>query len=329
MIHEPRSTRTHWQLKFIALALIWGSSFLLMKFGLLALDPVQIAAVRIGCGALILVVLLHLTGDRLPREPRTWFHLMVSAVFLSALPFTLFALGETRVSSALAGIGNSITPVAMVVAGLFLLPSERVTRAKLFAVALGFIGVIVISEPWAVLTRPDPVGFAIVLAAGTCYGIGWPYLRRHLAAVDLGGLSQPAALLLCGTVLMVPVTLIWWWLHRDVVATPWSVHAAAGSRALWGGVLATLVLGLVGTGLAYMLQYDVVRDAGTVVSSTVTYLIPVVSVVLGVLVLDEHLGIFQLLGFVLVLSAALIVGRPATGWGALLARARPPAATSD
>jgi drug/metabolite transporter (DMT)-like permease len=69
-----------------------------------------------------------------------------------------------------------------------------------------------------------------------------------------------------------------------------------------------------------MLQFDVVRDAGTVVSSTVTYLIPVVSVILGVLVLGEHIGVFQLLGFVLVLTAALIVGRPAAGWGSLVRR---------
>lgn len=314
--------RAPWQLKFIALALIWGSSFLLMKYGLRALDPVQIAALRIVSGALILVVLLRMTGGRLPREPRVWFHLSVSAVFLSALPFVLFALGETMVSSALAGIGNSITPVAMVIAGLFLLPEERMTRAKLLAVALGFVGVIVISEPWAALTRPDPVGFAIVLAAGTCYGIGWPYLRRHLAAVDLGGLSQPAALLICGSALMVPVTGLWWWLRRGELSTPWSVQAAAGSTTLWVALTATLVLGLVGTGLAYMLQYDVVRDAGTVVSSTVTYLIPVVSVVLGVLVLDEHLGIFQLAGFALVLAAAVIVGRPSTGWGSLRSRSR-------
>lgn len=317
-----RLAQVPWQLKFIALALVWGSSFLLIKYGLRALDPVQIAALRIGSGAAILALLLRVTHGRLPRERHTWLHTMISAIFLTALPFTLFALGETRVSSALAGIGNSITPVAMVIFGLLLLPSERVTREKLLAVGLGFLGVIVISEPWNSVGRPDPLGFALVVIAGSCYGLGWTYNRRHLASADLGGLSQPTALLLCGAVLMVPVTLVWWLLHRSRVATPWAVHAAVGSRDVWLAVIATLVLGIVGTGLAYMLQYDVVRDAGTVVSSTVTYLIPVVSVVLGVLILGEHLGPFQLVGFVLVLAAALIVGRPATGWGTVLRRVR-------
>jgi drug/metabolite transporter (DMT)-like permease len=316
-----RTARLPWQLKFVTLALVWGSSFLLMKYGLRALDAVQIAGLRILCGAAILLVLLRVTGGRLPTGRRTWGHLFVAAVFLTALPFTLFALGETRVSSALAGIGNSITPVSMVVFGLILLPTERLTRTKLLAVALGFVGVLIISEPWNSLGRPDPAGFAMVVAGGACYGLGWPYIRRTLAHADLGGLSQPAALLLCGAVQIVVVELTWWLLRRPDVRLPWALHAPAGSRDAWLALGATLVLGVVGTGIAYMLQFDVVRDAGTVVSSTVTYLIPVVSVVLGVLVLGEHIGPFQLLGFVLVLGAALLVGRPASGWGSVLRRA--------
>lgn len=315
-----RERRVPWQVKFLALALIWGSSFLLMKYGLLALSPVQIAGLRIFCGAGILLVLLRVTGDRLPRGRRVWFHLTVSAVFLSALPFTGFALGETRVTSALAGIGNSVTPVAMVIFGLLLLPSERMTPAKWVAIALGFVGVLVISEPWAVATRPDPLGFAIVCAAGASYGLGWTYNRRFLGAADLGGLSQPTALLLCGSVLMVPILLVWWWAQRSSLAAPWTMLATRGPGETWLAVGSVIVLGVVGTGLAYMLQYDVVRDAGAVVSSTVTYLIPVVSVILGVLVLGEHLGVFQLAGFALVLAAALIIGRPAGGWATLWRR---------
>lgn len=313
-------SRIPWQAKFLGLALIWGSSFLLMKYGLRALEPVQIAGLRIVGGALTLLLLLRLGGGSLPQGARTWGHLFVGAIFLTSLPFTLFALGETRVSSALAGIGNSITPVSMVVFGLLLLPSERLTRVKLVAVLLGFIGVLVISEPWNDVGRPDPLGFAIVLVAGACYGLGWPYVRRTLAHADLGGLAQPTALLLCGMAQMMVVELAFWLLHRGTMRLPWSVHADASGHDAWVALVATLVLGVVGTGLAYMLQFDVVRDAGTVVSSTVTYLIPVVSVVLGVLVLGEHIGPMQLLGFALVLGAALLVGRPAAGWASLLRR---------
>ncbi len=306
-----------WQAKFLALALIWGSSFLLMKFGLRALAPVQISAMRIFVGTAIVLTMLGLTGGRLPRGRAVWGHLFVSGFFLTAFPFTMFALGETRVSSALAGIGNSITPIAMVVFSLLLIPAERITRDKLFAVALGLVGVLVITEPWSAGGSTDLVGFGFTLLGGASYGVGWPYIRRFLGKADLGGLSQPAAVILCGSALMVPITLVWWWTQRDHLPAPWTTHAASGSRDAWVAVVAILLLGAVGTGLAYMLQFDVVRDAGAVVSSTVTYLIPVVSVVLGVLVLSESLAWPQLAGFVLVLTAALIVGRPAGGWGAL------------
>jgi drug/metabolite transporter (DMT)-like permease len=310
--------RIPWQAKFLTLALIWGSSFLLMKFGLRALAPIQIAALRIVFGAAIVYALLRASGGRLPRSAGTWGHILVTSVFLTALPFTLFALGETRVSSALAGIGNSITPIAMVVFALLLIPAEKVTRSKLLAIAIGFAGVVVISEPWSSTGRPDLVGFGITLAGGACYGIGWPYIRRFLGHADLGGLSQPAAVLIAGTVLMVPVTLVWWWTQGSSLAAPWSTAAAATSHDVWVALAATVALGAIGTGVAYTLQFDVVRDAGAVVSSTVTYLIPVVSVLLGVLVLDEHLGLPQLAGFALVLAAALIVGRPTGGWRRLV-----------
>lgn len=221
---EARPTRVPWQGKFVLLALIWGSSFLLMKVGLRSLAPLQIAGLRIFAGAAALLTLLSLTGGRLPRERRTWAHLAVSGAFLTVLPFSGFALGEERVSSALAGIGNAITPMSAVLFGLVLLPSDKLSARKLAAVIVGFLGVIVIMQPWSGAARPDLWGFATTLAAGWCYGLGWTYNRRYLAEADLGGLAMPAALLSVGAVLMVPVLLVWWALRRASLTAPWSVH---------------------------------------------------------------------------------------------------------
>lgn len=303
-----RSQRIPWQAKFLALALIWGSSFLFMKVALAALAPIQIATARILAAALVLLVLLRLTGGRLPRERRVWGHLTVSSIFLTALPFTGFVIGETRVASAIAGIGNAATPIAAVLFAILLLPSERFGGSKLAAVLIGFLGVVIIAEPWNVVGRPDPLGFLIVVLSGACYGLGWTYNRRFLAQADLGGLSQPAALLLCGSALMLPVILIWWLVGG--ADAPWSLVAHAGEPGhypVWLALLCVALLGFVGTGIAYMLQFDVVRAAGAVASTTVTYLIPVVSVVLGVFVLGEHLGAAQLLGFVVVLGCAYAI----------------------
>ncbi len=302
--------RVAWQLKFVALVLIWGSSFLLMKVGLEGLHPIQIAGLRILAGAIAIVGLLVASGGRLPSRPRVWAHLVVCGFFLAAFPFTMFAMSETRVTSALAGIGNATTPVATVLAAAVILPGARVSGRRLVAVVVGFLGVVTIMQPWTVTDRPDLVGFGMALAGGMSYGIGWTYNRRFLAHADLGGLSQPAATLLVGLALMVPFVLGWALTRPEGLAAVTAYEGADRGARGWLPLLCVLALGVVGTGLAYMLQFDVVRSAGPVVGSTITYLIPVVSVLLGVMVLGEHLTVATLVGFGIVLGAALVINAP-------------------
>lgn len=304
---EPR---VPWPVKYAVLVLVWGSSFLLMKVGLSALAPVQMSTLRILTGTVVLLGLLRLSRGRLPRSWAVWRHLLVVGVCLSALPFTLFALSETRISSALAGIGNSTTPIATVIASSLLLRADPVPPRKIVAVVVGFLGVVLIAAPWTAADRPDLVGFAMAVGGGASYGLGWAYQRRFLHGVDLGGVAQPTAVLLVGSACIVPVALVSWWLDPERLATPWSVHPPTGGYAAWLPVLAVLALGAVGTGLAFMWQYDVVRAAGPVVGATVTYLIPIVSVLLGVLVLGEHLTWTSLAGFAVVLGAAFVVNAP-------------------
>lgn len=313
--------RIPWQAKYLALVFIWGSSFLLMKVGLESLSAVQIAALRLATGAVTILVLLWMRGGSLPRERWVWGHLVVTGLLLGTLPFTLFALSETRVSSALAGIGNATTPIATVLATMAFLPGARVTRNKVIAIVIGFIGVLTIMQPWT-SARPDLLGFGMALAGGVCYGLGWTYNRRFLSRADLGGLSQPAATLLMGCLLMVPVILGWgavqpagldsiWAYDQARLGTSQIEAGSAGGGWVWLPLLCILALGIVGTGMAYILQFDVVRGAGPVIGSTITYLIPIVSVLLGVLVLGEALGVWELVGFVIVLAAAAVINAPA------------------
>ncbi|KGN42694.1 DMT family transporter [Knoellia aerolata] len=312
--------RIPWQAKYLALVFIWGSSFLLMKVGLESLSAVQIAALRLVTGAVTILALLFLRGGSLPRERWVWGHLVVTGLLLGTIPFTLFALSETRVSSALAGIGNATTPIATVLATMAFLPGARATRSKVVAVVVGFVGVVTIMQPWT-SARPDLAGFGMALLGGACYGVGWTYNRRFLARADLGGLSQPAATLLMGTVAMVPVTLVWGAVQPGGLASIWAYDRArlgtsqieagsAGGGWVWLPLLCILALGVVGTGAAYILQFDVVRGAGPIIGSTITYLIPIVSVLLGVLVLGEALGLFEVVGFVIVLAAAAVINAP-------------------
>jgi drug/metabolite transporter (DMT)-like permease len=305
------ATRVPWQLKFTALAFIWGSSFLLMKVGLRSLAPLQISGLRILSGAVVLMIVLAASGGRLPRQWHLWGHLMVTGFFLGSLPFSLFALGEQRISSALAGIGNSITPIATVLFSLLLLPVDKIAPRKIVGVLVGFLGVVLIMQPWASLGRPDLLGFAMTLVAGTSYGVGWIYTKRFLGRADFGGLTLPAAQMLTSAAQMLVALMIWWLTQRNhlSLAAPWSLHVNTSGGSVLVPLLAVLALGVFGTGIAMSFQYDVVRLAGPTVGSSVTYLIPVVSVALGVLVLGERLAWPQFVGAAVVLGAAVMIGR--------------------
>jgi drug/metabolite transporter (DMT)-like permease len=314
--------RLPWPAKFSVLCLVWGASFLLMKIGLGALAPVQIATLRILSGTVTVLVAASVVRTRMPRSPRVWAHMTVVGFALGALPFTLFPLGEERVASALAGIGNATTPLAVVVFTLLLIPAQRADRRTLLAVLTGFLGVVVIMQPWQAQGRPDLLGFGFTLLAGASYGFGWTYLRKFLHADDLGGLGLPAAQLVTASGWMLVVTSVWWWLQRGDGATaralPWStspvpgIDGTVGTDGALGPVLAVLALGVVGTGLAFVLQFDVVRQVGPTIGATVTYVIPVVAVVLGVVLLHERLSVYQVVGAAVVLTSAVVIGRPAS-----------------
>lgn len=308
-VQPVRQPRLPWQVKFASLALIWGASFLFMKVGLRWFDPMQIATARIVFGTVTVLLLLRLAGGRLPRDRAVWAHLVVVAVFLASLPFVLFPLGEERISSALAGIGNATTPIATVLATMAMLPADRLPARKVAAILVGFVGVAVIAQPWDAVGQPDLLGFGLTLVAGASYGLGWTWVRKYLSHADLGGLQLPAALLTVASAHMLVVLGVWWAFNRDTHSTPW----APASDAIGSGVapiLSLLALGVLGTGLAYLFQFDVFRAVGQQVGALVTYLIPVVSVVLGYLVLGERLGVWQLVGAALVLGSAVVVTRP-------------------
>src|SRR3954468_1161386 len=123
---------------FAALAATWGASFLFIKVGLEGLTPGQVVWGRLVLGALALLVISAATRTRLPRDPRVWGHLLVVALLLCVLPFSLFAWAELRVSSSLASILNATTPLQTMLVALVALPQERLTRERAVGLALGF-----------------------------------------------------------------------------------------------------------------------------------------------------------------------------------------------
>jgi drug/metabolite transporter (DMT)-like permease len=293
-VSNPPEESRAWLPGFVLLASIWGASFLFIKVADRAFEPLQVAFGRCALGAAALLALLGLRRDRLPRGRRVWAHLMFLALLFNSIPFALFAFGETKVSSVVAGIWNATTPLNTLVVVLAVLPNERPTRERVAGLAVGFAGVLVVLGPWSGLGG-RLIGNLACFGAAACYGIGFPYTRRYLSGRGESAVSLSAAQVLCGAVQL-------------ALVVPWLTSAP--DRVPLDAGLSMLALGAVGTGIAYVLNYNVIRRAGATTASTVTYLIPLFSTVLGVVVLGERLSWNQPAGAaVVLLGVALAQGR--------------------
>ena len=207
---------------------------------------------------------------RLPRDA-TWRHFLVMGALASFVPFTLLAFGEQRITSALTSVLNAATPLfAAMAAALFL--RERLKPSQMIGLLVGLAGVAVASGvAGRDVGTSTIVGAAAAVGAAACYGYTFVYARRHLSGVP--PLVAAAGQLVCGAAVSAPF---------GVVTSLQSGFDPAPHR-----LLAVAVLGVVGTGLAYVLYYGAIADVGPTKASVVTYLVPVVAVTVGVVFLDE------------------------------------------
>ncbi len=285
---------TDWAL-FLGIATIWGSSFLLIDIGLDALEPGLITFVRVGLGAITLAAIPRATAresgrvsGRIDRADRP--RLFALSVFWVAVPFTLFPLAEQHINSATTGLLNGATPIftALVAAVVY---RNRPGGALLAGLAAGFVGVVLISVPTIDQGASEALGVAMVVFATLCYGVAInvsaPLLQRY------GSLAVMSRVLVLATV----------W------TAPFGLAQVAGSTIEFGPLVAVIALGVIGTGLAYLIMATLVERVGGTRASFITYLIPVVSLLLGVGFRDDAVAAPALVGITLVIAGALAAGR--------------------
>lgn len=273
-----------------ALAVVWGSSFYLIKIALESFAPLQITLGRVFFGFLAVLLVLISQRGRLPRFGMVWAHAAFAGLMMNVIPFTLFAWAETRVSSVLAGLFNAATPLFTALFALAIVPSERLTRQRVLGLLIGFAGVLLVMGVWQGLSG-DLAGSLACLGATVCYGVGVPWTRRFLAIRSEGGASIMGAQLLSSTLIMAGLTLAF--TSRPSVALQ--------------PMLAVVVLGALATGLAFIWMFRVITLAGSVVSASVTYAAPIVSTFLGIVALGESLTWNEPVGAVIVLLGAALV----------------------
>ncbi len=285
----------------IALALIWGSSFLFIKVAVRELTPATLIVGRLGLAALTLGALVPFVvgiGGTLRQLRANWVWLVVVALVNTAIPFWLLSWGETRIDSGLASIIQASVPIFNALIAFVAFREVRVTGMRLVGVGVGFLGV-------ALLVGAQPEGKVLgalaVVGMAFCYGLGGLLTGRYL------GPAQPVVVSLASTAI---ATLVW---------LPVGIAQAPAEMPGWKTIGSVLVLGIPGTALAYLLFFGLVGGAGAAYASLVTYLIPPIALAYGAIFLGERFGASAFGGLALILAGV------ALGTGAVrVKRARQP-----
>lgn len=284
--------RTDW-LRLIALSALWGGSFLFYRILATQLPPLTTVLSRVAIGGLAIMVYLRISGIAVVVPTGQWRRIVMMAVLNNVIPFSLFAWGETRVTGGTASILNATTPLFVVLVTGLVWRSEVLTWQRITGVLCGFAGVMVLVGPGALLGA-DLLGQTACLLAAVSYGFALP-LGRRITAVAPPVLA--AAQLGTATLIMLPLVIIF--------DQPW--HLASPNAAGWAAVVG---LGLLCTGLAYLIFFALLRSAGATNLSLVTLLVPVSALFLGWLVLNEPITEGALAGMALIaLGLAAIDGR--------------------
>lgn len=280
---------------FASIGAIWGSSFLLIRIGLDAFAPGPITWLRILLGASVLWLF---PAARASIRRDDLVRLVAISVLWVAVPFTLFPLVEERISSGLTGLINGALPIFAGAIGSLML-RRAPGRAQSIGLAVGFVGVVAIALPSMSEGSSEAAGVLMALLAILCYGlainIAAPLTQRY------GSLPVMARMLALATIWTAPI----------------GVAGLSSSSFAWPSVLAVASLGLLGTGIAFVLMGRLVARAGSTRASTATYLIPVVALVLGTVFLDEPVRPLSVAGVALVILGAALASRSERGTGSI------------
>ncbi|KQZ82358.1 hypothetical protein ASD56_15420 [Microbacterium sp. Root166] len=288
----PRASQFSIAIQFVLAGVVWGSSFLFMKVALEGISPAQVAGSRLVFGALALGLFVLISREHLPRRLRIWGHMTVLAVTFCVVPFLLFSWAQQHVTSGLASIYNATTPIMTAIMAGLLLRVEKLKRLQIAGIGVGILGVVVIIGPWQGLDLSQSlVAQLAILGATACYGFSLAYMRKFVS--DTGMSALMFSFLNIGIAAVIMVVLSPAIAFTPVHLDPWIVTSV-------------VLLGCLGTGIAYVWNQNVVRAWGPTRASTVTYITPLVGVLLGVIILGEQLSWNEPVGALIVFLGILL-----------------------
>ena len=282
----------------IALATIWGASFMFIKVMLDDIGPIAVAWVRLGGGAALVLAVAAARGARearLPRGGRAWLDIALLALLSSAIPLVLIPWGEQEIDSSLAGVLNGAMPLFVAVLAHQFLAGERLNGPRSMGLALGFAGVVVVIGPDLLdVASESTQGQLAVVAATLGYAAGAVLTRRRLLGVDstlLAGAQSAIAF-----AMLTPLLLAF-----ESVPRP----SELSTRVL----IASVGLALLSSGVAYIIYYWLLATVSATQAALVTYLIPVAAIFWGWLVLSEGVPLSVAPRLALIVAGVYLVNR--------------------
>lgn len=289
-------TPVEWGL-LLLLSILWGGAFFLQAVALRELTPLALVVMRTGIAAIALAIVLRASRESLPAIRPIWASFVGLGMLNNVLPFCLIAWAQTQITSGLASILNAATPLITVVAAHFLTRDEKMTANKVAGVLIGLAGVAIMIGGDALRgLDANVLAQLAVLAAGASYALAGIYGRRF-GRMGISPLQTAAGQVIASTVLLLPAMLL--------IDRPWTL--AMPGMQTW---IAMLVLGTVSTAGAYLIYFRLLASAGATNILLVTFLIPVSTILLGTLVLQERLEPKHFAGMALIgAGLAAIDGR--------------------
>ena len=289
---SARSARIDWLL-FILLGFMWGSSYLFIKIGVdQGLPPFTLITLRLAIGFALLASVVAYAREPLPREARMYGHLFVMGVVNIAVPFALITFAEQAVDSSLASVINSAVPLFVIVVAAIFLKGETITVNRVVGLAIGFVGVaILVGFDIQDLGSANALGELALVGSTISYACGAVYTKAHIHGLR----PMIPAVFQVGFALVIVTVLAF------VFERPLGVSFTPES------IVAVVWLGLLGSGLAYLVFFRILGRWGATRTSLVAYLLPVYGIALGALVLREPIAASTLVGAGLVIGGIAVV----------------------
>jgi len=283
--------RKSWLPAYLALGTVWGCSFIFIELGLEFLTPFGVTFIRCALGAITLIIIARIRKINLPTDRKVWQKLWVVALLLNVIPGVLFAFAQQYVTSVFASIINAATPLMTLVFILVIFREEKLKREQIYGLLIGALGVMTVVGVWNELGDNQLVGVIALLIAVSCYGASYPYSTRNVIPLKL----KPEALA-AGQLIMAAITLLPLFLINGISNNSYPRQS----------LIAMLCLGIFGSGFAYIWNFSITAAAGSAIASSVTYLTPVVAVIVGRLYLGEVIVWHEIVGAIIVILGALL-----------------------